>query len=130
MTVSYVIPGINRNNVLKAAIDIGLRVEDKGNTYRLTLEIDPKYSLRKRMKLANMANIPADDVQHGDESSSIFIDKTPDTENCWFVGSAVSITHPEVILDKLAEALDSYWLSEHDPEYAQIAGYEDDEELE
>jgi hypothetical protein len=126
MSTSYVIPNISYQKLLRTAEQLpNLLITDEGNNYLLRTPIDPHYSLQKRINLGKTTNIPPDNIQQGNNTASIRLYKTEDTNNSWFEGTAVSINHPEIILNKLTLAIKIPWYSEHDEEYWTLIPDED-----
>jgi len=129
MSTSYVITGINWQELIKRIPEIsGLSVEEKDGDWLISTS-DPevqKYNLRKRIKMAQMIGTPPDYVQQGGSDAGVWLHKTSDPENSWLTGYATSISSPEIVLERIVEylnniGLNSYWASEHDEEYDQLA---------
>jgi hypothetical protein len=128
MSTSYVIPNTTPQQILQTAEQIpDLLITDEGDHYLIRTPINPRYSLQKRTQLAQLTNTPPDDIQQGTNTASIRLYKTQDPDNTWFEMTAVSINHPEIILDKLAEALHTPWYSEHNETYWIYAGTDEDD---
>lgn len=123
MSTEYVVPNVSLERVLEAAAaDDDIVVFDHGDDYELSMPIDPQYSLAKRVKLANFLDLPPDDLQQGTNKATVLLLKVPDEINAWFMGRAVSMNHPELILERIAQILDAPWFSEHDEEYWDYMG--------
>lgn len=61
-------------------------------------------------------------VPPGMAKSSIQLLKTEDQDNSWLWATSITLTHPEVILDRILELLDSHgiqaeWITENDEGY-------------
>lgn len=129
MSTSYVIPNVSWQQIIQTAEEIGdMVVTDEGDYYHFRMPIDPQYSIRKRIGLGIATESPPDNIQQGDNTAHIYLYKTLDHDNAWFEGYGVSINHPELILDKLAEAIEMPWYSEHNETYHIYAGREESEE--
>jgi hypothetical protein len=127
MSASYVIPNVSQEEIIKIAEQTGLIVADKNDHYLISTSINPRYSLQKRARLGQVINIPPDNLQQGGDTASVRLYKTKDADNSWFEMNAVSINHPEIVLDKIAEALDMPWYSDSDNEYWIYAGSSEDD---
>jgi hypothetical protein len=127
MSTGYVIPDSSREFILRVLETFDdVIVTDEGDEYLIRMPIDPGYSLKKRVGLASIAGAPPDDVQQGTNMAQIFLMKAPDEINAWLWGTGTSISHPELILDRICEKLEELdrnplWLSEHDDEYWNYA---------
>jgi hypothetical protein len=144
MSAGYVIAGVSKDDLLEYLKNIHeITVEDHpdSNDYKvLTMKVDPKYLLRKRMALGNLlaktsdAAITPDSLSEGTTTASVFINMgASDTENTWFEGFAVSVRHPETILETIVEHLrnigvETQWASEHQELYQKLADCEDEDE--
>lgn len=126
MSSGFVIPNVSRERVLEIAVaDDEIVVLDHGDDYELSMAIDPKHSLGKRIKFAKVMNTPPDNLQQGGNKSSVLLTKAPDEINTWFWSAATSMTNPELILNRIAEKLKVPWFSENDEEYWEIMGEDD-----
>lgn len=139
MSSGFVIPGISHGELLKRIMisnlfDIQDDKEDNlvpGVIISLVLNKTHKqYAMKKRVALAKMINIPADDVAHAKVAPRIILMKTADTDNAWFWSTAQSVTNPELVLDAIIKILgDTYtYYSEQDEMYQTYLGKEDIDE--
>lgn len=120
MSTDYVMPNVSREAVLAAIEqDDDIIVTDDGDSYTIKMPIDKNYSLNKRVRFAQMVNVPPDTIQQGGNTATIFLAKAPDEIHSWFWGTGTSIHHPEVILNRIVELVGrgAYWVPEHDDEY-------------
>jgi len=129
MSTGYVIPNVSWRQIIQAteAID-DIIVTDEGDSYHFHMPIDPQYSIKKRINLGIVTKSPPDNIQQGGDTAHVYLYKTPDPDNAWFEGTAVSVNHPELILNKLTETIEMPWYSEHDETYHIYAGSEEDED--
>ena len=132
MTIEYVILDISWQSLLQKLSEreeFAITETEKG-VIRIAIDLGrkgDKYSLHKRVALSKVIGIPPDDVQQGTNEAQIFLNQTEDTENTWLSGSAVSITHPELVLDAIVEALGEHsWYSEYDDMFKILAGWEEE----
>ena len=125
MSMGYVIYGVPPSELLDVIrSDEHISVSDGDGGYDIIYRhFDmAKYSLRKRVGLSRAINIPPDAIQQGGGTARIVLMHTDDQDDCWFWANAVSVTHPEVVLDHIVDLLeaagvDAYWLSENDDGY-------------
>lgn len=115
-------PDVSREQVLEAAAsDDDIVVLDLGEDYELSMPIDPKYSLNKRVKFARVMNVPPDYLQQGNNKATVLLMKAPDEVNAWFMGYGTAASNPELVMERLSAILDAPWFSEHDDEYWDYA---------
>lgn len=141
MSASYVIPGINWQQLLELARQSdAITVEtdpDSPNSYRLSCPMDKDGAQHAKEQvgaaLARMGQSGALLAQHlppTNDVSLIWLEETDDQENAWLEAYAVSANHPEQILAKLcglgAAGFECY--SEHDDEYQKLVGLDDADE--
>lgn len=122
MSTSYVMPGISWEAALDCASQICSvrkmsKEDDRIVYYRLQMEMHDPYAEAKRQALSDIIGINADNIPKADDYSTIYLYETEDQNNAWFEGTAVSRTHPELILEAISDACDTFWLSEHDDDY-------------
>jgi hypothetical protein len=136
MSVGYVIPDVSQDVILSVLeIDDDIVVLDNNDNYAISMPINPRYSLKKRIGLSQAINVPPDTVQQGGGKSSITLHKTEDADNSWFSQTAASINHPEIILSKILDLLGSHgidanwWCDATDEEYFMLGeAYESNKE--
>lgn len=138
MTVAYCILNINKDkllNLIKQNDDFKIKESEPGYL-KILCASDKKYSTKKKVALGRIVGKAPDDMGDNQQYSSVFLStNSPDEENTHFTGSAVSLSDPEVVLDKLAELAEKYGhdvqvVSEYDEIYQEMfMGNIEDEEI-
>lgn len=133
MSMGYVMPGVSPTDLLDVVQnDDGILVLKRPDGFEIvyTNPDIATYSLHKRVGLSRILKIAPDDVSQGDNTARIVLMQTDDQDNCWFWANGVSVSQPEVVLDRIVELFDSVgidvrWLSEDDDGYWDIGSSED-----
>ena len=133
MSTSYVISNTNFNEIMAIASLIGIEAgpPDEQGDIELSLPMDKRHALKKRMQLAKAVGVPPDETPKAESRSSISLTNAPDKSNAWFIGYATAVSNPEIVLSALMNALgeNNELYSEHDEMYRIILGEGPDEEF-
>ena len=124
MSVGYVIPDVSQDVILSVLeIDDDIVVLDNNDSYVISMPINPLGSSDKRIAPKDHFDDTEDEYSN---KSSITLHKTEDADNSWFSQTAVSINHPEIILSRILDLLDSHgiganwWCDATDEEYFML----------
>lgn len=131
MSSAFCILNVPKEVVIKVVIESGkfmVEREDKGLIKILLNRSsdESKYSIKKRVALSGFVGKAPDDLQRAHAVSSVYLDSQAlDKDNTHFQGFTVSLSDPEVVLDRISELLseqgfDPVVLSEYDEEYQEL----------